>query len=49
MLKQLVTLRRVATPMQPAFGYKTVYRWQRDPVFEEEKRVYAEKMSAMRK
>jgi len=49
MLKQLVTLRRVTTPMQPAFGYKTVYRWQRDPVFEEEKRVYAEKMSALRK
>jgi hypothetical protein len=35
--------------MQSTFGYKTVYRWQRDPVFEEEKRVYAEKMSAMRK
>jgi len=49
-MKQLLNLRRA--PMitsAPQFGYKTVYRWQRDPKFEEEKRVYAEKMSEMRK
>jgi hypothetical protein len=35
--------------VQHCYGYKTVVQRRVDPIFEEEKRVYAEEMSRMRR